>query len=46
LVLGDKASYIGNTMIDNTGLDGDVPSGGHNLGQNLCSNAVCPGAQF
>jgi hypothetical protein len=36
-------SYFGNVISGNV-LDSAV--GGTNLGQNLCGNAVCPGAQF
>ena len=42
LVAG-AASYFGNVLSGNI-IDGVV--GGTNLGQNLCGNAVCPGAQF
>jgi len=42
LDLDQTASYIGNVMNGNSA----NVVGGTNLGQNLCNNAVCPGASF
>ena len=41
--LDSSSSYIGNVLNGN-GLS--QVTGGTNLGQNLCGNAVCPGANF
>jgi len=45
LGLAGTVSYFGNTLVDNNSGGAQV-FGGINLGQNLCSNVVCPGAQF
>jgi hypothetical protein len=45
LSLDGNASYFGNTMVANNG-GGSQVFGGINVGQNVCNNTVCPGAQF